>query len=188
MKSPNISIIRAALLASIATSGLAFVTPAMGQDSTVVDEGEGGDEIIVTARRREENLLEEVQQHREALLHLGHIPIVERVDVEALLQHAVERGGFGLQGVGRGTRTVGEKTDRGARQDRMRHRIADKAHPPQHQEYADRCCPQRKGQATGQGPAHEAKFDEWLNQWQTGQRVNQVHECECSTGLPDWLE
>ena len=58
MKSPKISIIRAALLASIATSGLAFTAPAFAQDeAAVTDEGEGG-EIIVTARRREESLLD----------------------------------------------------------------------------------------------------------------------------------
>ncbi len=58
MKSPKISIIRAALLASIAAPGLAFTVPAIAQDeASVTDEGEGG-EIIVTARRREESLLD----------------------------------------------------------------------------------------------------------------------------------
>ena len=58
MKSPKASIIRTGLLASIAASGLAFAAPVMAQDeSTITDEGEGG-EIIVTARRREESLLD----------------------------------------------------------------------------------------------------------------------------------
>jgi iron complex outermembrane recepter protein len=57
MKSSNISIIRAALLASIAFPGCAIATPAIAQEQ-VADEGEGGDEIIVTARRREESLID----------------------------------------------------------------------------------------------------------------------------------
>ncbi len=59
MKSRKISVIRAALLAGIACSGVASVAPAAAQTSTVAtDESEGGDEIIVTARRREENLVD----------------------------------------------------------------------------------------------------------------------------------
>ena len=59
MKSPKISVIRAALLASIALSGVAWTAPAAAQTATTVsDESEGGDVIIVTARRREENLLD----------------------------------------------------------------------------------------------------------------------------------
>ena len=52
MKSPNISMIRAALLASIAVSGLAVTAPVMAQEEAA--SAESGDEIIVTARRREE--------------------------------------------------------------------------------------------------------------------------------------
>ena len=59
MKSPKISVIRAALLASIALSGVAWTAPAAAQTATTAsDESEGGDVIIVTARRREENLLD----------------------------------------------------------------------------------------------------------------------------------
>ena len=59
MKSPKISVIRAALLASIALSGVAWTAPATAQTATTAsDESEGGDVIIVTARRREENLLD----------------------------------------------------------------------------------------------------------------------------------
>lgn len=98
MKSPNISIIRAALLASIATSGLAFVTPAMAQDSTVVDEGEGGDEIIVTARRREENLLD--------------VPIA----VSAFSGEALEmRGAIDLTDIGNITPNTTLETSRGSK-------------------------------------------------------------------------
>ena len=56
MKSPKISMIRAALLASIAASGVAVTAPVMAQDEAA--SAESGDEIIVTARRREENLLD----------------------------------------------------------------------------------------------------------------------------------
>jgi iron complex outermembrane receptor protein len=56
MKSPKISMIRAALLASIAVSGLAVTAPVMAQEEAA--RAENGDEIIVTARRREENLLD----------------------------------------------------------------------------------------------------------------------------------
>ena len=59
MKSPKISVIRAALLAGIALSGVAWTAPAAAQTATTAsDESEGGDVIIVTARRREENLLD----------------------------------------------------------------------------------------------------------------------------------
>jgi iron complex outermembrane recepter protein len=57
MTSPKISIIRAALLAGIALPSVIAVTPAMAQDQ-VADDGEGGNEIIVTARRREESLID----------------------------------------------------------------------------------------------------------------------------------
>jgi iron complex outermembrane recepter protein len=53
-KSP---LIRAALFASISLGAMtALPATAIAQDEAVVDEGEGGDEIIVTARRREESL------------------------------------------------------------------------------------------------------------------------------------
>jgi iron complex outermembrane receptor protein len=48
---------RAALFSGIAFGGLAAAAqPAFAQDQAVADEGEGGTEIIVTARRREESL------------------------------------------------------------------------------------------------------------------------------------
>jgi iron complex outermembrane recepter protein len=48
---------RAALFSGIALSGMTVVAqPAFAQDEAVADEGEGGTEIIVTARRREESL------------------------------------------------------------------------------------------------------------------------------------
>ena len=37
-----------------------------------------------------------------------------------------------------------QKADRRARQDRMRHGVADEAHPPQHQEHADRAGAERE--------------------------------------------
>lgn len=57
MKSAKISIIKAALLASIATSGLITAAPVSAQDEAVAEES-ASDEIIVTARRREESLID----------------------------------------------------------------------------------------------------------------------------------
>ena len=54
MKSPKISFVRAALLAGIAAPALFVAVPAMAQDAAEADAA--GDEIIVTARRREESL------------------------------------------------------------------------------------------------------------------------------------
>ncbi len=97
MKSAKISIIRSALLASIAASGLAFAVPVMAQDSTVADEGEGGDEIIVTARRREENLLD--------------VPIA----VSAFSGEALEmRGAIDLTDIGNITPNTTLETSRGS--------------------------------------------------------------------------
>lgn len=57
MKSAKFSITKAALLTSIAASGLLIAAPASAQDEAVADEGDSG-EIIVTARRREESLID----------------------------------------------------------------------------------------------------------------------------------
>ena len=54
MKSAKISIFRGLLMASIAAPGLTIATPALAQDA--IAEEATGDEIIVTARRREESL------------------------------------------------------------------------------------------------------------------------------------
>ncbi len=55
MKSPTVSMIRAALLSSIALSSIGFSAPAWAQDA-MAEEAGSADEIIVTARRREESL------------------------------------------------------------------------------------------------------------------------------------
>lgn len=55
MKSPRNSMIRAALLSSIAVSSVGLSVPAWAQDA-VAEEAGSADEIIVTARRREESL------------------------------------------------------------------------------------------------------------------------------------
>ena len=55
MKSPTVSMIRAALLSSIALSSIGFSAPAWTQDA-MAEEAGSADEIIVTARRREESL------------------------------------------------------------------------------------------------------------------------------------
>ena len=56
MKSPKISIFRGLLLASIAASGMTFAAPVVAQDEAAEAENDGA--IVVTARRREENLLD----------------------------------------------------------------------------------------------------------------------------------
>ena len=59
MTSLKFPIFRAALLASVAVSGAAWTAPAFAQDATAAsDESDNGSEIIVTARRREENLVD----------------------------------------------------------------------------------------------------------------------------------
>ncbi len=59
MTSLKFPIFRAALLASVAVSGAAWTAPAFAQDAAAAsDESDNGSEIIVTARRREENLVD----------------------------------------------------------------------------------------------------------------------------------
>jgi iron complex outermembrane receptor protein len=95
MKSPKISIIRAALLASIAVSGLAVTAPVMAQEEAA--SAESGDEIIVTARRREENLLD--------------VPIA----VSAFSGEALElRGALDLTDIGNITPNTTLETSRGS--------------------------------------------------------------------------
>nr|WP_315458699.1 TonB-dependent receptor [uncultured Sphingorhabdus sp.] len=55
MKSPTVSMIRAALLSSIALSSVGLGAPVWAQDA-MAEEAGSADEIIVTARRREESL------------------------------------------------------------------------------------------------------------------------------------
>jgi iron complex outermembrane receptor protein len=95
MKSPEISMIRAALLASIAVSGLAVTAPVMAQEEAA--SAESGDEIIVTARRREENLLD--------------VPIA----VSAFSGEALElRGALDLTDIGNITPNTTLETSRGS--------------------------------------------------------------------------
>lgn len=95
MKSPKISMIRAALLASIAVSGLAVTAPVMAQDEAA--SAQSGDEIIVTARRREENLLD--------------VPIA----VSAFSGEALElRGALDLTDIGNITPNTTLETSRGS--------------------------------------------------------------------------
>ena len=95
MKSTKISMIRAALLASIAVSGLAVTAPVMAQDDAA--SAESGDEIIVTARRREENLLD--------------VPIA----VSAFSGEALElRGALDLTDIGNITPNTTLETSRGS--------------------------------------------------------------------------
>lgn len=95
MKSPKISMIRAALLASIAASGVAVTAPVMAQDEAA--SAESGDEIIVTARRREENLLD--------------VPIA----VSAFSGEALElRGALDLTDIGNITPNTTLETSRGS--------------------------------------------------------------------------
>ncbi len=94
MKSTKISMIRAALFASIAMSGLAVTAPAMAQEEAA--SADNGDEIIVTARRREENLLD--------------VPIA----VSAFSGEALElRGALDLTDIGNITPNTTLETSRG---------------------------------------------------------------------------
>jgi iron complex outermembrane recepter protein len=95
MKSTTISMIRAASLASIAVSGVAVTAPVMAQDEAA--SAESGDEIIVTARRREENLLD--------------VPIA----VSAFSGEALElRGALDLTDIGNITPNTTLETSRGS--------------------------------------------------------------------------
>jgi iron complex outermembrane receptor protein len=95
MKSTKISMIRAALLASIAVSGLAVTAPVMAQEEAA--SAESGNEIIVTARRREENLLD--------------VPIA----VSAFSGEALElRGALDLTDIGNITPNTTLETSRGS--------------------------------------------------------------------------
>lgn len=95
MKSTKISMIRAALLASIAVSGVAVTAPVMAQDEAA--SAESSDEIIVTARRREENLLD--------------VPIA----VSAFSGEALElRGALDLTDIGNITPNTTLETSRGS--------------------------------------------------------------------------
>ncbi|MFN3450855.1 MAG: TonB-dependent receptor [Sphingorhabdus sp.] len=87
--------IRAALFASIAMSGLAITAPAAAQDEAA--SAGNGDEIIVTARRREENLLD--------------VPIA----VSAFSGEALElRGALDLTDIGNITPNTTLETSRGS--------------------------------------------------------------------------
>lgn len=95
MKSTKISMIRAALLASIAVSGLAVTAPVMAQEEAA--GADNIDEIIVTARRREENLLD--------------VPIA----VSAFSGEALElRGALDLTDIGNITPNTTLETSRGS--------------------------------------------------------------------------
>jgi iron complex outermembrane receptor protein len=95
MKSTKISMIRAALFASIAMSGLAVTAPAMAQEAAA--SADNIDEIIVTARRREENLLD--------------VPIA----VSAFSGEALElRGALDLTDIGNITPNTTLETSRGS--------------------------------------------------------------------------
>jgi iron complex outermembrane receptor protein len=95
MKSTKISMIRAALLASIAVSGVAVTAPVMAQEEAA--GADNIDEIIVTARRREENLLD--------------VPIA----VSAFSGEALElRGALDLTDIGNITPNTTLETSRGS--------------------------------------------------------------------------
>jgi iron complex outermembrane recepter protein len=95
MKTPNSAIFRSALLASIAVPGLMIATPVFAQDAAI-EEADSG-EIIVTARRREENLQD--------------VPIA----VSAFSGEALEmRGAIDLTDIGNITPNTTLETSRGS--------------------------------------------------------------------------
>lgn len=95
MKTPNIAIFRGALFASIAVPGLMIAAPVFAQDAAV-EEADSG-EIIVTARRREENLQD--------------VPIA----VSAFSGEALEmRGAIDLTDIGNITPNTTLETSRGS--------------------------------------------------------------------------
>src|SRR5436189_196544 len=57
-----------------------------------------------------------------------------------------------------------QKSDRGARQDGMRHGVADEAHAAQHQEHADRSRSQGERQRAGERAPHELELGEGGNE------------------------
>jgi iron complex outermembrane recepter protein len=76
MKTPNIAIFRGALFASIAIPGLMAAVPVVAQDAAA--EEADSDAIVVTARRREENLLDAVSAFSgEALELRGAIDLTD---------------------------------------------------------------------------------------------------------------
>ena len=101
---------------------------------------------------RERN--EEEGRERGILLQFG------RARDEASADRDHEAGDQPAGRHGEQTEARYQKADRGARQDRVRHRIADQAHPPQHQEHADRPRPERERERADQRAAHEGEFDE----------------------------
>jgi iron complex outermembrane recepter protein len=95
MKTPKISIFRGLLLASIAAPGMTFAAPAMAQDEAA--EAQDDSAIVVTARRREENLLD--------------VPIA----VSAFSGEALElRGALDLTDIGNITPNTTLETSRGS--------------------------------------------------------------------------
>ena len=95
MKTPKFSIFRGMLLASIAVSGMTIAVPVMAQDEAAEADDEGA--IVVTARRREENLLD--------------VPIA----VSAFSGEALElRGALDLTDIGNITPNTTLETSRGS--------------------------------------------------------------------------
>src|ERR1700737_1719520 len=66
-----------------------------------------------------------------------------------------------------------QEADRRPRQDRMRHRVTNQAHPPQHQEHADRGAAERQRDHRRQRAAHELEFSEGRDQ-RVGDHGNQA--------------
>ena len=71
-----------------------------------------------------------------------------------------EAGRETADGHGRQRQAGDEIAHRRARQDRMRHGVARQAHPPQHQEDADRAAAERDGDHADEGAAHELELGE----------------------------
>ena len=74
-----------------------------------------------------------------------------------------------------------QEADRRTRQDGVRHRVADQAHPPQHQEHADRRAAQRQRDHGRERPAHEFEFGKGRDQRVIDHGVQAAREGRSST-------
>ena len=120
-------------------------------------------EIDVAALERDDGDAErernqEERGERGVLLQFGRARDQARADRDDEAREQAETGHREQ------TQPEQQEADRRARQDRMRHGVADQAHAPQHQEHADRRGAERERKRADQRAAHELEFDEWSDE------------------------